>query len=125
MPKMVERLDAAEQLIAQQVEQQFTIEQQCAYYLVQTVRSVFQMDDKSAAAWRLELGDDIATAGLSDRQAIVSAYTKILMIDQKYKFHLEYWTRHFQSDLIAEIETFLSGKPPHQTSESQHKFQKQ
>jgi len=109
---MVDQLDPEELIIAEKVNRKFTVDQQCAYYLTKTVRSIYQMDDAAVEAWRQELAG-YANTELDDRTALVQAYTQILMVEQKYQFHLEYWLRHFQGQLIDEIEEFLSGLPPH------------
>jgi len=116
MPKMVDQLNPEELIIAEKVNRKFTVDQQCAYYLTKTVRSIYQMNDAAIEAWRQELGD-YANTELDARISLVQAYTQILMVEQNYQFHLEYWLRHFQDRLIDEIDAFLSGLPPHLTNE--------
>jgi hypothetical protein len=116
MPKMVERLTPAERAVADEVNRKFTVDQQCAYYLTKTVRSIYQMDDAAVEAWRRELAD-AADPELEPRAALVVAYTRMLLVEQNCQFHLEYWLRHFQERLIDEIDAFLSGLPPHLANE--------
>jgi hypothetical protein len=116
MPKMVDRLTPEEHVIADKIRHKFTVDQQCAYYLTKTVRSIYQMDEAAVEAWRQELGDD-TDSELETRVSLVKAYTQMLAVEHKYQFHLEYWLRHFQEQLIDEIEEFLSGLPPHLADE--------
>jgi len=116
MPKMVDQLTPEERVIAEKVNQKFSVSQQCAYYLTKTIRSIYQMDDAAVEMWRQELGG-YADSELETRASIVKAYTQILVVEHNYQYHLEYWLRHFQEQLIDEIEEFLSGLPPHLTNE--------
>lgn len=116
MPQMVDQLTPVELIIAEKVNQKFSASEQCAYYLTKTVRSIYQMDEAAVEDWRQELGA-YADCELDARTSLIKAYTQILMVEQKYQFHLEYWLRHYQEHLIDEIEEFLSGLPPHLTNE--------
>lgn len=111
MPKMVEKLTVAEKKIEAQLRSKFTEQQMCAYFLTKTIRSQYQFDDAFIIGWYEELfnkkPDNIEQA----RPELVSAYTKMLMFERKYRFHLDYWLRQYQHKLITDMEAFFAGEP--------------
>ncbi len=123
MPRMVEELTENEKVMKQEIEKRFSPEQQCAFYLTKTIRSVHQMTDEQVRDWNEELRgmwkeykqSEFPFAHLSDRKGILMAYSVVLTEDQLYEFHLDYWLRHYQEALSDEIAEFLSGVPPHLT----------
>lgn len=108
MPKMVDQLTAKEQEIEKSIRAEFSEEQLCAYFLTKTVRSLYQFNDDFISGWYQETFDhepaDISLA----RRELVKAYTNMLMFENKYRFHLDYWLRQYQARLIEEIRAFFS-----------------
>lgn len=121
MPRMVESLTPTEEKIAAQIKGRFSIEQQSAYYLTKTIRSVYQMEEEDVVAWRDEIlsswqqymGEEFPYGELTPRQAVVMAYSVILVEKQMYEFHLDYWLRAYQEKLLDKLEDFFSSLPPH------------
>ncbi|MBL1275260.1 MAG: hypothetical protein COB30_004165 [Ectothiorhodospiraceae bacterium] len=111
MPQIVDERTETEKQIEITLREKFSEEQMCAYFLTKTIRSQYQFDDDFIADWYKELfekkPDDITTA----RRELVKSYTNMLMFENKYRFHLDYWLRQYQEKLITEMDTFFSGEP--------------
>ena len=45
------------------------------------------------------------------RRELVREYTNMLMLEAKYRFHLYYWIRQLQDNIIIEMELFFGGHP--------------
>lgn len=110
MPQAVEKQTDTEEKIEQELRARFTEEQMCAYFLTLTIRSVYQFDDEFVAGWHEELFGNKQGNKVEVRRRLVKAYTEMLMFENKYRFHLDYWLRKNQQNLIPEMESFLSGK---------------
>jgi len=110
MTKMVDQLTEAEKKIEQELRSKFTEEQMCAYFLTKTIRSQYQFDDKFVAGWYEEIFGTKPEKIEDIRRQLVKAYTDMLMFENKYRFHLDYWLRQYQEKLISEMESFLGGE---------------
>lgn len=111
MPKMVDKLTEAEEKIEKILRDKFTEEQMCAYFLTKTIRSQYQFDDEFISNWYQEIFDAKPEHIDNARRELVQAYAKMLMIEKKYRFHLDYWLRQYQGKLIDEMESFFGGEP--------------
>jgi len=111
MPRLVDKLTEKEEEIEKEIRSRFTEEQMCAYFLTKTIRSQYQFDDDFIADWYEEVFDKKPKAIENTRRELVCAYTDMLMIEKKYRFHLDYWLRQYQEKLIDEMTYFFSGKP--------------
>lgn len=111
MPRMVEKLTDAEKQVEEKLRKMFTEEQMCAYFLAKTIRSQYQFDDEFVASWYEEIFDKKPEHIGNVRCELVRAYTNMLMFENKYRFHLDYWLRQYQENLISEMESFFSGEP--------------
>ncbi len=111
MPKMVDKLTDAEKQVEEKLRKKFTEEQMCAYFLTKTIRSQYQFDDEFISGWYEELFDKKPEHIDNARRDLVKEYAHMLMIEKKYRFHLDYWLRQYQEKLIPEMESFFAGEP--------------
>jgi len=111
MPRMVDKLTEKEVEIEKKIRRKFSEEQMCAYFLTKTIRSQFQFDDDFIIDWYAEIFDKKPEKIESARRDLIQAYTKMLMVEKKYRFHLDYWLRQYQENLITEMESFFGGEP--------------
>lgn len=111
MPKIVENLTEKEIEIEKQIREKFSEEQMCAYFLTKTIRSQYQFDDNFIQNWYEEIFNKKPEKVENARRELVQAYTNMLMFENKYRFHLDYWLRQYQEKLLAEMETFFAGDP--------------
>jgi len=110
MPRMVDKLTAAEEKIEKEIRSKFTEEQMCAYFLTKTIRSQYQFDDEFITNWYEEIFNKIPEHIENARRELVQSYTNMLMFENKYRFHLDYWLRQYQEKLINEMESFFGGE---------------
>jgi len=110
MPQNVEKQTDTAEIIEQELRSRFTEEQMCAYFLTKTIRSLYQFDDEFVANWYEKTLGEKPGENEEVRRQLVRAYTEMLMFENKYKFHLDYWLSKFQQNLIAEMETFFTGR---------------
>ncbi len=111
MPRMVDKLTEAEEIIGKKLRSKFTEEQMCAYFLTKTIRSQYQFDDEFISSWYEEIFNQKPEYIENSRCELVQAYTNMLMFEKKYRFHLDYWLRQYQEKLITEMESFFGGEP--------------
>lgn len=111
MPRIVKELTTAEKNIEQTICAQFSEEQLCAYFLTKTIRSLYQFDDDFISSWYEETFNRKPDQPLAARRELVKAYTEMLMFENKYRFHLDYWLRQYQEKLVDEMRAFFSGRP--------------
>ena len=111
MPKMVDELTAAEEKIAEELREKFTEEQMCAYFLTKTIRSQYQFGDEFITHWYEEIFNKKPEQIENARRELVRSYTHMLMFENKYRFHLDYWLRQYQEKLISEMEQFFAAEP--------------
>jgi len=110
MPRMVDKLTKDEEEIEKQIRQKFTEEQMCAYFLTKTIRSQYQFDDEFIIGWYEEIFNKKPEKPEEARRLLVKEYTNMLMFENKYRFHLDYWLRQYQEKLIIELESFFAGE---------------
>ncbi len=89
----------------------FTEEQMCAYFLTKTIRSQYQFDDAFIANWYEDVFKKKPEIKENARRELVQAYSSMLISENKYKNHLDYWIKQYQEKLITEMEVFFSGEP--------------
>jgi hypothetical protein len=111
MPRVVDKLTEAEKQVESTLRKKFTEEQMCAYFLTKTIRSQYQFDDGFIASWYEEIFDKKPEPISNARRELVKEYTNMLMLENKYRFHLDYWLRQRQEQLIPEMESFFAGEP--------------
>lgn len=111
MPRIVDKLTEKEKEIGKKIRRQFSEEQMCAYFLTKTVRSQYQFDDNFIKNWYGQIFDKPPEKIENARRDLVQAYTTMLMFENKYRFHLDYWLRQYQEKLLSEMEEFFSGVP--------------
>ncbi|MFV1997274.1 MAG: hypothetical protein ACC641_04600 [Acidiferrobacterales bacterium] len=111
MPKIVDKLTRSEKEIEEKIRERFTEEQMCAYFLTKTIRSQYQFNDDFISGWYEEIFGRKPEDSENARRELVRAYTDILMLENKYRFHLDYWIRQLQGNLIVEMEAFFEGQP--------------
>lgn len=111
MPRMVDKLTEAEEKIEKELRNLFTEEQMCAYFLTKTIRSQYQFDDDFIINWYEEIFDKKPEQIENARRDLVKAYTDMLIFENKYRFHLDYWLRQYQEKIISEMKIFFSGEP--------------
>lgn len=109
MPEIVDKLTELEQRIEKKIRNKFTEEQICAYFLTKTVRSIYQFDDKFVHNWYVEIFEKKPDVAENTRREIVHAYSKMLILEQKYRFHFDYWLRQYQERLFVEMQKFFGG----------------
>ncbi len=107
---MVDKLTEAEEKIEKELRSKFTEEQMCAYFLTKTIRSQYQFDDEFVADWYEEVFNEKPENRKDVRRYLVKAYTDMLMFENKYRFHLDYWLRQYQEKLVTEMESFFGGE---------------
>jgi len=110
MPRIVNKLTEAEEKIEQELRSKFTEEQMCAYFLTKTIRSQYQFDDDFIAGWYEEIFNKKPVRIKEARRELVKAYADMLMFENKYRYHLDYWLRQYQEKLITEMESFFGGE---------------
>lgn len=110
MPRMVDKLTEAEEKIEKELRYKFTDEQMCAYFLTKTIRSQYQFNDEFVVGWYKEIFGKKPDKKEEVRRQLVKAYTDMLMFENKYRFHLDYWLRQYQEKLITEMESFFDGE---------------
>lgn len=110
MPKIVDQLTKAEEKIESELRLKFTEEQMCAYFLTKTIRSQYQFDDEFMLGWYEEIFNKKPENSKDVRRELVKAYTEMLMFENKYRFHLDYWLRQYQERLLTEMEAFFGGE---------------
>ena len=110
MPQIVDKLTEAEVKLGQELRSRYTEEQMCAYFLTRTIRSQYQFDDGFVAAWYEEIFGKKPHKKTEIRRELVKAYTQMLMFENKYRFHLDYWLRQRPDRLITEMEDFFHGE---------------
>lgn len=108
---MVDKLTEAEEKIENEIRKKFSEEQMCAYFLTKTIRSQYQFDDEFIKNWYVEIFGKKPEKIENARRDLVQAYTKMLMFENKYRFHFDYWLRQYQDKLLSEMEAFFSGVP--------------
>lgn len=111
MPRIVENLTEKEAEIEKEIRKRFTEEQMCAYFLTKTIRSQYQFNDEFVSSWYEDIFDKKPENNEDVRRHLVKAYTDMLMVEKKYRFHLDYWLRQYQEKLITEMESFFGGEP--------------
>ncbi len=111
MPRLVDKLTEDEKEIEKAIRKRFTEEQLCAYFLTKTIRSQYQFDDEFIEGWYEEIFDKKPDLVDNARRELVRAYTEMLMFENKYRFHLDYWLRQYQEKLLEELEAFFGGEP--------------
>ena len=111
MPDIVNELTEYEKNLEKELRNKFTEEQMCAYFLTKTIRSQYQFDDEFISGWYEKIFDKKPETMANARKELVQAYAKMLMDENKYKFHLDYWLRQYQEELITEMESFFGGEP--------------
>jgi len=79
----------------------------CAYFLAKTIQSLYQFDDEFVAGWYEELFGIKPENNGEVRRQLGKAYTQMLMFENKYRFHLDYWIRKYQAKLIKGTEGLL------------------
>ncbi len=110
MPKIVDQLTEAEEKIEKELRSKFTEEQMCAYFLTKTIRSQYQFDDEFVLNWYEQIFNKKPENTKDIRRELVKTYTEMLMFENKYRFHLDYWLRQYQERLITEMESFFGGE---------------
>lgn len=113
MPEPVDQLSEHQKAIVEKINELFTTEQQCAFFLGKTIQSIYQMDDEKVHQWLEAVDEKHAADHLTARQTLIHAYTRFLIDEQLCQNHVEYWVRHCPDQLVDDITAFLSGKPPH------------
>ena len=111
MPKLVDQLTDEEKDIEATIRELFTEEQMCAYFLTKTIRSQYQFDDEFIAHWYQEIFNKPAEQPEHARKELVQAYTQMLMFENKYRFHLDYWIRQYKDKLVDKMQAFFGGEP--------------
>jgi hypothetical protein len=101
----------SEEKIEREIRARFTEEQMCAYFLAKTIRSQYQFDDEFIETWYAEIFNRKPENIENARRDLVRAYTDMLMFENKYRFHLDYWLRQYQDKLLTEMESFFAGTP--------------
>lgn len=97
--------------IEKELREKFTEEQMCAYFLTKTIRSQYQFDDAFIASWYEDVFKKKPEVKANARRELVQAYSSMLIGENKYKNHLDYWIKQYQEKLITEMEVFFSGEP--------------
>jgi hypothetical protein len=110
MPRIVDKLTKAEEKIEEEIRKKYSEEQICAYFLTKTIRSQYQFDDDFISNWYAEIFDKKPEKIENARRELVQAYTNMLMFEKKYRFHLDYWLRQYQEQLLTELEEFFAGE---------------
>jgi Rps23 Pro-64 3,4-dihydroxylase Tpa1-like proline 4-hydroxylase len=122
MPKLVEQLTENEKQIEGQLRERFSEEQFCAYFLTKTIRSLYQFDNEFIQQWYEETFNRKSERPEDARRELVQAYTRMLMVENKYRFHLDYWLRQYQGTIVKEMEDFfganLANRRLHKTASS-------
>jgi len=111
MPKIVDKLTEAEEKVEKELRNMFTEEQMSAYFLTKTIRSQYQFDDEFISNWYEGIFNKKPEHIENARRELVQSYTNMLMFENKYRFHLDYWLRQYQENLITEMEYFFGGDP--------------
>ncbi|VAX09195.1 hypothetical protein MNBD_GAMMA25-1983 [hydrothermal vent metagenome] len=111
MPRIVDKLTEAEEKLEEVIKSSFSEEQMCAFFLTKTIRSQYQFDDDFISDWYEKIFDKKPEAIDKARPELVKAYTRMLMFEKKYSFHLDYWVRQTQEKLITEMTSFFAGEP--------------
>jgi hypothetical protein len=104
-------LTPVEQKIKETIQHEFTEEQMCAFFLTKTIRSQYQFDDDFIIRWYEEIFNKKPVSVKNSRRELVKAYTQMLMFENKYKFHLDYWLRQCQGELLSQMEIFFGAEP--------------
>ena len=97
--------------IEKKLREKFTEEQMCAYFLTKTIRRQYQFDDAFIANWYEDVFKKKPEIKANARRELVQAYTSMLIGENKYKNHLDYWIEQHQEKLISEMESFFGGEP--------------
>lgn len=108
---MAIELTESEEKIKVELKNKFSEEQMCAYFLTKTIRSQYQFSDEFVSNWYEEIFNRKVANIKNTRRELVREYTNMLMFENKYKFHLNYWLRQHQEKLITEMEYFFHGEP--------------
>ena len=90
---MVDKLTEAEEKIEKEIRQRLSEEQMCVYFLTKTIRSQYQFDDNFIENCYAETFNKKPEQIKNTRRELVQAYTNMLMFENKYRFHLDYWLR--------------------------------
>ena len=107
MPQFTGKLTMTEEKIEQVLRSRFSEEQMCAYFLPMTIRSWYQFDDEFVAGCYEKIFGKKPEQNQQISCELIKAYTEMLMFKNKYRFHLDYWTRKYQQKLITEMESFF------------------
>lgn len=107
---MANKLTESEEKIENKLRNLFTEEQMCAYFLTKTIRSQYQFDDEFIADWYEEIFNIKPEKIENARRELVQSYTNMLMFENRYRFHLDYWLRQYQEKLISEMVSFFGGE---------------
>jgi len=93
--------------IKSNIRDEFTEEQMCAYFLTKTIRSQYQFDDEFVMSWYGKIFDKKADDTKDVRKKLVEAYTRMLMIENKYENHLDYWAEQYKEKVDFRYGTIL------------------
>ena len=100
-----------EEEIKSNIRDKFTEEQMCAYFLTKTIRSQYQFDDEFVMDWYEKIFEKKSDNVENVRKKLVEAYTRMLMIENKYENHLDYWIKQHKEKLVSDMELFFGGDP--------------
>ncbi len=110
MPKTVDKLTEDEEKIEEELRSKFSEEKLCAYFQTKTIRSQYQFNDDLITDWYEEIFNKKPEKVEKARREL-KEYTNMLMLEKKYRFHLDYWLRQYQEKLVTEMELFFGGEP--------------
>jgi len=82
----------------------------CAYFLTQTIRSLFQFEDDFVEGWHEEIFHRKPSSIESARSELVQEYARMFISEHKYRYHLDYWIRKDQEKLLSKVEAFFAVK---------------
>jgi len=111
MPDIVKELTDKEKQIENVLKQKFSEEQMCVYFLTKTARSIYQFDDEFVLNWYQQIFERPPNDSANTRKELLRAYLEMLMFENKYQFHVNYWIRQLQEAIVDEMEVFFSGSP--------------
>ena len=107
---MSTKLSKKEEQIQQNIINKFSIEQICVFFLTKTIQNIYQFEDNFVLNWYLETFGEKPNNQDLFRPKLVEAYTRMLLIENKYQNHLNYWIKLKQNQLLKEMELFFSSK---------------
>jgi hypothetical protein len=81
----------------------------CVYFLSKNIHTIYQLDDDYITNWYGDVFDTSLTDKVNARKKLIVFYTNMLMNENKFESHLDYWVEKCGRKILNDIDVFFSG----------------